>query len=206
MKDVASTVFSNVYAVEARVAAIEGKLKAFAGPTEAPAKMPMIKPTRHSTVASGVQPFFPKELAYALERNAEGSKPEVATDYDTLITQAASKNGVDPDLVKAVVKAESGFRSEAVSRTGAQGLMQLMPATAASLGVSDPFDPAQNIEAGTRYLKSQIDRFGSTELALAAYNAGPGAVVKYGGVPPFNETKNYVSRVMGYLDDFRNGN
>lgn len=204
MRDVASKVFADVYMIDQRIAAIESKLKAFRAPEAAPAKMPVIKPAKHTETAAGVQPFFPKELACALQRNARGSQPAVTADYDAMIEAAAAKNAIDPALVKAVVRAESGFRSDAVSPVGAQGLMQLMPETAASLGVSDPFDPEQNIEAGTRYLKSQIDRFGSTELALAAYNAGPGNVVKYGGIPPFNETKNYVSRVMGYLSDTQN--
>lgn len=205
MKDVASVVFSNMYAVQARVASIQSKLRAFSGPVEAPPpQAPVAKPAARTASTAGVQPFFPKELAYALRPTTEAPEP-TTSDYDEMIANAASKNGVDPDLVKAVVKAESGFRHDAVSGTGARGLMQLMPSTAAALGVSDPFDPAQNIEAGTRYLKSQIDRFGSTELALAAYNAGPGNVVKYGGVPPFTETRNYVSRVMGYLGNSQNG-
>lgn len=206
MRDVASVVFSNMYAVQARMSAIQSKLKAFNAPVEAPTQnVPAAtKPTHRTAGAAGVQPFFPKELALALRPTADAPKP-AKSDYEEMIAEAASKNGVDPDLVKAVVKAESGFRRDAVSACGARGLMQLMPSTAAALRVSDPFDPAQNIEAGTRYLKSQIDRFGSTELALAAYNAGPGNVVKYGGIPPFRETRNYVSRVMGYLGDNQNG-
>lgn len=205
MKDVASAVFSNVYAIQARIAAIESKLKSFNPQVEAaPPQVPVTKPAHQTASAAGVKPYFPKELAYALCPETQETEPTVS-DYDDMIDQAATKNGVDPDLVKAVVKAESGFKSDAVSRTGAQGLMQLMPSTASALGVSDPFDPEQNIDAGTRYLKSQIDRFGDTKLALAAYNAGPGNVVKYGGVPPFNETKNYVSKVMGYLGDIQNG-
>lgn len=206
MKDVASIVFGNVYAIQNRIAAIESKMRTFSAPVEAapPPKAPAAKPVQHTASTAGVQPFFPRELAMALRPTDDAPEP-ARGDFDEIIEDAAGKNGVDPDLVRAVVRAESGFRKDAVSRTGAQGLMQLMPATAASLGVSDPFDPAQNIEGGTRYLKSQIDRFGSTELALAAYNAGPGNVVKYGGVPPFNETKNYVSRVMGYLSDIQSG-
>ncbi len=205
MRDVASILFANVHAVQQRVAAIESKLKTFAPHVEAPPpQVPAAKQSHRVAGAPQVQPYFPKELALALRESEDAPEPD-RSDYEAIIEEAASKNGLDPDLVMAVVKAESSLKPNAVSRAGAQGLMQLMPATAASLGVSDPFDPAQNIEAGTRYLKSQIDRFGSTELALAAYNAGPGNVVKYGGVPPFNETRNYVSRVMGYLSDIRNG-
>lgn len=206
MKDVASVLFSNLSAIQDRVSAIESKLRAFSPQVESTpaAQVPVSRPAKHTASAAGVKPFFPKELAYALRPTTEETTP-TTTDYDQMIADSASRNGVDANLVKAVVKAESGFRTDAVSKTGAQGLMQLMPSTAASLGVSDPFDPAQNIEAGTKYLKSQIDRFGSTELALAAYNSGPGNVVKYGGVPPFTETRNYVSRVMGYLDDIQGG-
>ncbi len=206
MRDVASTLFQNVHAIQQRVAAIEGKLKFFSPQVAAPKpQIPVVKQV-HQTVVSApeVRPYFPKELALALRQKLDSPQP-VSEDYDAMIAEAADRNGIDPDLVKAVVKAESGFRPDAVSPAGAQGLMQLMPSTAASLGVSDPFDPAQNIEAGARYLKTQIDRFGSTELALAAYNAGPGAVARYGGVPPYNETRNYVSRVMGYLSDIQNG-
>lgn len=116
--------------------------------------------------------------------------------YDDLIRNAASVNGIDNGLVKAVIHTESGFNSHALSKPGAQGLMQLMPATAARYNISNAFDPAQNISAGTRHLKYLIDRYKSLELALAAYNAGEKNVEKYGGIPPFAETRDYVKRVL----------
>lgn len=118
--------------------------------------------------------------------------------YDPLITEAATLQGVPPALVKAVIAAESAFDSQAVSRKGAQGLMQLMPATAALLGVQDPFEPGQNVAGGTSYLRAMIDRYGDLTRALAAYNAGPTAVDRYGGIPPYAETQAYVERVLTY--------
>lgn len=119
-------------------------------------------------------------------------------DLDDIFTSAADKYGVDVNLLKAVAKAESGFKTDAVSSCGAEGVMQLMPSTASSLGVSDAFDPAQNIDGGAKYLSGLLNKYGSTTLALAAYNAGSGNVDKYGGVPPFEETQNYVKRVLSY--------
>jgi soluble lytic murein transglycosylase-like protein len=117
--------------------------------------------------------------------------------YDGLIRRAAARHELDPALVGAVVKQESGFRSTAVSSAGAMGLMQLMPDTARELGVADPFDASQNIEGGTRLLRTLLDRYGGrVDYALAAFNAGPAAVDRYGGVPPFAETKAYVRDVM----------
>lgn len=117
--------------------------------------------------------------------------------FEDIVRQAAAANGVDPNLVDAIVVNESGFNPEATSGAGAQGLMQLMPATAAALGVDNPYDPVQNIGAGTRYLRQLLDRFGGdVRLAVAAYNAGPGAVDQYGGVPPYAETRRYVERVL----------
>jgi soluble lytic murein transglycosylase-like protein len=116
--------------------------------------------------------------------------------YDDIIASASERWGVDFSLVKAVIHAESAFDKEAVSRAGARGLMQLMPATAAQLQVREIHDPWQNIQAGTRYLRMMLDRFkGDVRNALAAYNAGEGNVRKYGGIPPFEETRTYVSKV-----------
>lgn len=117
--------------------------------------------------------------------------------YGKIITEAASRHEVDPLLVGAVISQESGFRANAVSKTGAAGLMQLMPDTARSLGVRDAFDPRENVEGGTALLRQLLDRYnGQLDLALAAYNAGPAAVDKYGGVPPFPETQAYVKSVL----------
>jgi soluble lytic murein transglycosylase-like protein len=115
----------------------------------------------------------------------------------SLIEEAARRHAVDPELLRAVIGVESAFRPDAVSRKGAQGLMQLMPATARSLGVKDAFDPADNVEGGTRHLRTLIDRYhGDVERALAAYNAGEGAVQRHGGVPPYAETRAYVAKVL----------
>ena len=121
------------------------------------------------------------------------------TDFDEIIARQAKANGLETALLRAVIQAESNFDPRAVSPQGAMGLMQLMPATAAALGVSDPFDPEQNIAGGARYLRQQLDRFGDLSLALAAYNAGPGNVARYHGLPPFPETQAYVSRILATL-------
>ena len=121
-------------------------------------------------------------------------------DYSPLIKAAAKKYNINENIITAVMKAESGFDLTAVSRAGAMGLMQLMPETAKILGVHNAFDPRENIEGGVRYLKDMLTEFGGNlELALAAYNAGPNAVKKHGGIPPYEETQNYVRKVMSSL-------
>jgi soluble lytic murein transglycosylase-like protein len=123
--------------------------------------------------------------------------PAGGASFDDLVQEAAERNALDPSLVKAVISAESGFNPRATSPAGAMGLMQLMPGTARGLGVADAYDPAQNVDGGTRYLAGLVRRFdGSVPLALAAYNAGPGAVSRYGGIPPYRETQTYVRRVL----------
>lgn len=130
---------------------------------------------------------------------ADAVMPAGSGPFDAMIAREAGTWNLDPLLIKSVIWVESCFDPQAVSRVGAHGLMQLMPGTAADLGVTDRFDPAQNIRGGVRYLAQMLERFDqSLELALAAYNAGPGAVERHAGVPPFAETRQYVERVQGH--------
>lgn len=125
--------------------------------------------------------------------------------YDNIIQQASEKFNVPYELIKAVITAESAGRENAVSKVGAKGLMQLMDSTAEYLGVKNSFDPRENIFGGSKYLRKMLDTFnGSLNLALAAYNAGPGNVQKYNGIPPFNETQQYVKKVINYYNQFKN--
>lgn len=121
-----------------------------------------------------------------------------------LIASSANKHGLDPALLECLVQAESDFNPNTVSNKGAMGLTQLMPGTARSLGVSNPMDPAQNLDGGAKYLAGLLKRFnGDEKLALAAYNAGPGAIQKYNGVPPYKETQNYVTKITSRLATIR---
>lgn len=140
------------------------------------------------------------EVADVSATNSTEKTGSVSGKFADIIQAAAAKYDVDADLIKAVIKAESNFNANAVSSCGALGLMQLMPATAESLGVEDPLDPQQNIFGGTKFLHRLLDKYNNNiSLALAAYNAGPGAVDKYGGIPPYSETQTYVNRVLNYL-------
>jgi soluble lytic murein transglycosylase-like protein len=134
--------------------------------------------------------------------SAEGSAMPLERRLHATVADHAARHALDPDLVRAVIRVESGWNPRAVSRKGAMGLMQLMPATAAEYGVADPFNPTENIRAGVAYLRRLIDRFdGRTELALAAYNAGPGAVERYHRtVPPYRETRAYVRRIVSVTE------
>jgi soluble lytic murein transglycosylase-like protein len=146
------------------------------------------------TASQGFQPAFFSRLS---------NFPNQAA-YDPHIKLTCKLYGLDCNLVKAMILAESGFNPQAVSPKGAMGLMQLMPGTSRDLGVLNPFDPQQNIDGGARYLRMMLDLFGNdTALALAAYNAGPEAVTKHGGIPPFDETQIYVKTVMDFYDRYR---
>jgi soluble lytic murein transglycosylase-like protein len=187
------TIFSDLAAIQNRIAEISGEPPAGA-----------VVPTRdggfNAALAQALRPeFVPDTTA------PDASAPVPPEQIDRLVQQNADVWQVDPALIKSLIANESSFDAHATSRVGAQGLMQLMPETAATLGVRNPYDPAQNVAGGTRYLRSLLDRFkGDTRLAVAAYNAGPNAVEKYGDVPPYAETKNYVQNVLGSLGRYRN--
>ena len=145
-----------------------------------------------------------KKSQKAKSDNCQTAEKLKENDFSQLFTQYAEKYDLDPDLVKAVAKAESGFDAKAVSLAGAKGIMQLMPATAKELGVRNILDPAENIAGGTKYLKRMLEHYnGDVKLALAAYNAGIGNVDKFGGIPPFAETKSYVNKVQKYYQQIK---
>ncbi|WP_017213446.1 lytic transglycosylase domain-containing protein [Leptospira noguchii] len=135
---------------------------------------------------------FEKEKSFGKDlKNIEPSLSKI-------IHQESEKNNLDPRLVQSVIKAESNFKTDAVSPKGAIGLMQLMPSTADSLGVEDPFDPAENVAGGTKFLSDLLNKYKNLDHALAAYNAGPSAVDRYSGIPPYRETRNYVEKVKKF--------
>lgn len=134
---------------------------------------------------------------YSAQAETGAEKISTREQIKNIVFRAAKKHGVDEKLVNALIKQESGFNPNAKSKVGAMGLMQLMPATAKGLGVTNPMDSEQNVEGGVKYLKSMLNKYnGNVILALAAYNAGPGAVDKYDGVPPYKETQNYVKSIL----------
>jgi len=135
-------------------------------------------------------------------KNVLDSILKVPESLEQIFTEASQKYGVPQKLLKAVAKAESNFNTKATSKKGAAGIMQLMPATAKSLGVDDPYDAKSNIMGGAKYLRENLEKYdGNVELTLAAYNAGSNNVSKYGGIPPFKETQEYVKKVMGYMEE-----
>lgn len=177
-------IFENINNIELRIMQIESKLQSLEGGTCPVGSFPQYPVLSFSSVFQGFM-------------DAAESVTHTPEEFKGTIEEAGKEYGIDPALLSAVITQESGFDPHATSSAGAQGLMQLMPETARALGVTDPFDPRQNIFAGARYLRSMMDRFnGNLSMALAAYNAGPNAVKEHGGVPPFKETQNYVSSIM----------
>jgi soluble lytic murein transglycosylase-like protein len=193
------SVLARMNALQARMDSASGSVAPAAGDASAfsaALTAATASPSTNATFASLASP------AGAVTPGA--SALPAGTPYGAEITAAAERNGLDPALLAGLIKQESGFRPDARSGAGAEGLTQLMPGTAAGLGVTDPLDPVQAIEGGARYLKQQLDRFGGdTARALAAYNAGPGAVQRFGGVPPYAETQNYVRVVQANAAAYR---
>jgi soluble lytic murein transglycosylase-like protein len=215
---------SDVLAVQSRIADITGAASApAAAPPVAPAAeastpdgLPLLDPSQlgntpfaelvQAALAShGVKaPVDGDGISYAGTTAAQAPSMVPPAEIEQLVSANSAQWNVDPNLIKAIIANESGFNANATSGVGAQGLMQLMPGTAAGLGVTNSYDPQQNVWGGTRYIKGLLDRFGgNVKLAVAAYNAGPGAVEKYSGVPPYAETQNYVQNVLSSYEKYR---
>ena len=192
----------SVDAVVARVAELQSLMGA-AAPAAAPAPAAFASQLASATAATAA-PAATTASAGLMATGA--SELPAGTPFASEITAAAKKHGIDPALLAGLVKQESGFNPNAGSPAGARGLTQLMPGTAAGLGVSNVLDPIQSLDGGAKYLRQQLDAFGGdVTRALAAYNAGPGAVQRYGGVPPYAETQNYVRIVQANAAQYRAG-
>lgn len=157
---------------------------------------PELQPLAQPIPQPSVQPSAAKPATVASQTTLT-AKVAQNIDLDQVVREASSKNRLDPDFVSSVIRAESNFKTHAVSKKGAQGLMQLMPSTAAQLGVADPFDPKANVEAGTAHLSALLDMYKNDPIkALAAYNAGAHRVKQYNGVPPYRETRDYINKIV----------
>lgn len=184
--------------LQARVSEIESILQQLAEPEARPISRLLTEP-RPSQAYAAPQPF---DVALRAAEGRLSLRPTggLSAEIETLVQKYSALNGLDPGLVRTVIQVESSGNPRCVSHKGAKGLMQLMPEDCVQYGVTDPFDPEQNIAAGTRQLADKLRAFGGNlELALAAYNAGSGAVRRYNGIPPYPETQNYVAKVMGLI-------
>jgi soluble lytic murein transglycosylase-like protein len=194
----------SVDVVVARVAQLQQLMGGVPVQPAAPATTTTFASQLASATTSPAAPAATAATATAPPSTGGASELPAGTPYAAEITAAAKKHGIDPALLAGLVKQESGFDPNAGSHAGARGLTQLMPATAAGLGVTNVLDPLQSLDGGAKYLRQQLDAFGGdVTRALAAYNAGPGAVQRYGGVPPYAETQNYVRVVQANAAQYR---
>ncbi len=183
------------------VATVIGRVQELQALISPPAAVDPVAAGRFASQLAGAQSGLAPAMASAPVAAAGAAGGE--TKYDAEIQAAAARHGIDPALLKGLIRQESNFNPNAGSPAGAQGLTQLMPGTAASLGVTNSHDPAQAIDGGAKYLRQQLDAFGGdVTKALAAYNAGPGAVKRHGGVPPYAETQNYVRQVQAFAAQY----
>lgn len=188
--------------ISTELSAVASRIEQITGAAVQIPGMPAPAPDGAGSFASMVQAQMAAQQGEPGSPGAPAMVPPAQ--IDSLVNDNAQAQDVDPALIKAIIANESGFNANATSNVGAQGLMQLMPGTAAGLGVTDAYDPAQNVAGGTKYIKGLLQRFnGDVRLAVAAYNAGPGAVEKYDGVPPYAETQNYVQNVLSSYAKYR---
>lgn len=188
--------------VQARIEAIQSRIDNLKGQGQGPSFeeiAPMPRPAPNASMVGDIRGELAPMSPFAALVSPDQEQ------IRGLVAQAAQQHGLDPVLFEELVRQESGFDPRAKSHAGAMGLAQLMPGTAQSLGVTDPYDPKQNLDGGARYLAQMLRQFGDESLALAAYNAGPGNVKKHGGIPPFSETQNYVRSIMGKVASRRGG-
>lgn len=196
-------VMARIHEIEGQIANISGQL----GTDVAPKPESLPANSFAATLEGKLKGKMPGELspmdpmALGLGRVPVGNRAEILA----MIREAANKYGVDAALFQGLVQQESDFNPRSTSSAGAMGLAQLMPGTARALGVNDPYDPRQNLEGGAKYLSQMIKQFGDVKLALAAYNAGPGAVTRSKGIPDIAETRDYVKKVLGYADRIKAG-
>jgi soluble lytic murein transglycosylase-like protein len=180
------------------------QLQAMIERTSAASAAPVGSPSATPTASASAPTSFAATLQAASSTGAAASGGSSSSQYDPLIEQAAARYGLDPAILHGLIQQESGFDPSARSSAGAMGLTQLMPGTASSMGVANPMNPAESVEGGARYLSQLMGEFsGNATDALAAYNAGPGAVKQYGGVPPYAETQSYVSKVLANAEAYR---
>ena len=196
--------FDRINAIENKIASLEGRLaggQSTAGGSKQ-SKANANQAASFETIINSLateQKFKPGQT-----RSVSAGQRMNSASVQPFIQEAAVKYDVDPDLIEAVIKQESAYNAGARSHVGAEGLMQLMPATAKELGVENSLDPRQNVMGGTKYLRQLLDQFdGNLTKVIAGYNAGPGAVSRYGGVPPYTETQDYVAKVLKNYEDFK---